>query len=251
MNVGGTRDDGRVDLTRRPLRAVREHPVVERLSRSRWPGTLAPVRQLLDDGLELGPITVLVGDNGVGKSTIVEAIAGAFGMGAEGGSTGSMHSTRRTESPLGDHLRLERSAGGTKRGFFLRAETMHGFFTYLEGLGGSNDPVFHERSHGESFLDLVGARSAWDGLWILDEPESALSFRGSLTLLADLRDIAANPKSQVILSTHSPVLASLPGAVIYEVGDWGLRQSSWDDLELVRSWRMFLDAPGRFLRHLD
>lgn len=110
--------------------------------------------------------------------------------------------------------------------------------------------MFHDRSHGESFLDLVAARSRYPGLWILDEPESALSFTGSLALLCDLRDIVAAGGSQVILSTHSPILASIPGAQIYEVGPWGYRICAWDDLDLVRNWRSFLDDPQRYYRHL-
>jgi predicted ATPase len=113
-------------------------------------------------------------------------------MGPEGGSTGSRHTTRRSDSTLADHLRLNRGLGAGRGGFFLRAETMHGFFTYLEDNPGGNDPVFHERSHGESFLDLVAARSRYPGRWILDEPESALSFTGSLALLSDLRSIVAS-----------------------------------------------------------
>lgn len=84
----------------------------------------------------------------------------------------------------------------------------------------------------------------------MDEPESALSFSGCLALLGHLSELLADGRSQVIMSTHSPLLAALPGAAIYEVGDWGLRRSTWEDADLVRSWRSFLDLPGRFLRHL-
>ncbi|MDJ0350716.1 AAA family ATPase [Cryobacterium sp. PH29-G1] len=233
-----------------PLRSVGQDPNAPVLPKDVWPATLAPIAQLLKNGLELGPVTVFVGDNGVGKSTLVEAIAGAYGMGPEGGSTGSRHTTRRSESTLADHLQLSRGLGARRGGFFLRAETMHGFFTYLEDNPGGNDPVFHERSHGESFLDLVAARARYPGLWILDEPESALSFTGSLALLCDLRDILAAGGSQVILSTHSPILASIPGAEIYEVGPWGYRPCAWGDLDLVRNWRSFLEDPQRYLRHL-
>ena len=233
-----------------PLRSVSQDPNAPVLSPNVWPATLAPIAQLLEHGLELGPVTVFVGDNGVGKSTLVEAIAGAYGMGLEGGSTGSRHTTRHSESTLADHLHLSRSLGSGRGGFFLRAETMHGFFTYLEDNPGGSDPVFHERSHGESFLDLVAARARYPGLWILDEPESALSFTGSLALLSDLRGILAAGGSQVILSTHSPILASIPGAEIYEVGPWGYRPCAWDDPDLVRNWRSFLDDPQRYFRHL-
>jgi predicted ATPase len=217
------------------------------MDRAQWPATLAPVRQLLDDGLDLRSMTILVGDNGSGKSTLVEAIAMAFGMNAEGGSTNAMNRTFESESDLADHLQLVRGGGASKRGFFLRAETMHGLFTYLESIGDAGS--FHHRSHGESFLDLVAARSQIRGLWILDEPESALSLPGCLALIGLLRDLVAEG-SQVLLSTHSPVLAAYPGADIYEIGEWGIRSSEYDDLDLVRNWRAFLDAPERYLRHV-
>lgn len=229
-----------------PVREVRMHALTPADPTS-WPATLPPVRQLLTDGLELGPVTVLTGDNGTGKSTLVEAIAQAFGLNVEGGSTSVMHSTRPSESALGEHLQLVRGAGAPKQGFFLRAETMHSLLTYYEeiGVGG----MLHERSHGESFLDMVSERSRIRGLWLLDEPESALSLSGCLALLGLLGELVEQG-SQVIVSTHSPVLAVVPGADLYELGEWGIRPSDYDDLELVRSWRGFLDAPERFLRHL-
>jgi len=233
-----------------PLRRIEEDPQ-HPCARSIWPATLPPVAQLLDDGLDLGPATVFVGENGAGKSTLVEAIAQAWGLSPEGGSTGARNSTRVSESSLHDHLRLVRSAGSTRRGYFLRAETMHGFFTYLEENPGSRpEPNFHEISHGESFLELAVDRFRGRGLWVLDEPESALSFSGCLALLGHLKALLAEGGSQVILSTHSPLLAALPGARILEVGDWGLRERAWRDLDLVTNWASFLDAPERYLRHL-
>jgi predicted ATPase len=234
-----------------PIRRVTEDPA-HVLERGRWPGALPPVAQVLDQGLDLTPATIFVGENGSGKSTLVEAIALAYGLSPEGGSTGARHSTRSTESILADHLQLVRNAGATRRGYFLRAETMHGFFTYLEKNPSTSGPdiSFHDMSHGESFLELAVDRFRGRGLWVLDEPESALSFAGCLSLLAVLKDLLAEGSSQVIMSTHSPVLAALPGAQILEVGPWGLRQQEWSDLELVSNWRSFLDSPERYLRHL-
>ena len=154
-----------IDGPQLPLRALREHHLAPADPKA-WPGSLPPVRQILQDGLELGRITVLTGDNGAGKSTLVEAIAGAYGLNPEGGGTGAMHATRATESVLAEHQQLVRGAGAPRSGFFLRAETMHALFTYYEeiGVGG----MMHERSHGESFLALVGERSRIRGLWLLD-----------------------------------------------------------------------------------
>lgn len=228
-----------------PLRRIEEHPLAP-LDRSIWPATLAPVRQILDEGLDLGAVTILVGDNGTGKSTLVEAIAAAFGLNPEGGTHSAMHQTRSTESALAEHLQLVRGLGASRRGVFLRAETMHGHFSYLESIGGDQ---LHELSHGEAFLEYIAARSGVVGLWVLDEPESALSLSGCLALIGALRDLTRTG-AQVLLSTHSPILAALPGAELIEVGEWGLRPCAYDDLDLVRNWRSFLTAPDRYLRHL-
>ncbi|WP_104110560.1 AAA family ATPase [Arthrobacter sp. N199823] len=233
-----------------PVRGIAEHSL-NALDRGHWPATLPAVAQVLDQGLTLTPATVFVGENGSGKSTLVEAIALAYGLSPEGGSTGARHTTRSTESVLADHLQLIKNAGTTRRGYFLRAETMHGFYTYLEENPGRNGDIqFHEMSHGESFLQLAVDRFRGPGLWVLDEPESALSFSGCLALLGVLKELLAGGRSQVILSTHSPVLAALPGAQILEVGPWGLRHRDWEDLDLVGNWKSFLDSPERFLRHI-
>ena len=209
------------------------------------------VAGLVRDGLDLGPLTVLVGENGSGKSTVVEAVAMAFGMSPEGGSTGARHSTRETESELWRYLRLTRGAGASRWGFFLRAETMHGFYSYLEEHPGGNDPQFHEMSHGESFLALLGSSRFEDrGLFVLDEPESALSFSGCLALVALLHRLTVKGHAQAIVATHSPLVAAVPGARVFELGDWGLRESAWEDLSLVRNWRSFMADPSVYLRHV-
>jgi predicted ATPase len=233
-------------FSNQPLRRVEER-AADPIDPNVWPATLPPIRQVLADGLDLGTVTVFVGDNGAGKSTLVEGIAIAFGLNPEGGSTGAMNRTRDSESSLAEHLQLVRGAGASKKGYFLRAETMHGFFTYLESIG--DGQRFHERSHGESFLDLVISRSRVRGLWVLDEPESALSLPGCLALIGLIQELVENG-SQVILSTHSPILAAYPGADLFEIGDWGIRSCEYDDLDLVRNWRTFLDSPERYLRHL-
>ena len=195
----------------------------------------------------------LVGENGTGKSTLVEAVAMAYGLNPEGGSTGAQHRTYESESGLSQHLRCLRGAGASRWGFFLRAETTRSFFTYLESnrLASTRDPYFHALSHGESFLALLdSSRFSGGGLFVLDEPESALSFTAQLRLLGQLIDMARTGTAQVLLSTHSPVLAALPGARLLELGDWGYRETTWDELEVVDHYRRFLDAPERYLRHL-
>ncbi|WP_116951296.1 AAA family ATPase [Jiangella endophytica] len=239
-------------LDRRPVRRVEFAPPDDPPpDLESWPWTLPPVRRLVADGLDLAPVTVLVGENGSGKSTLVEGIALAYGFSPEGGSTGARHSTRVSESDLSRALRLTRGPGAPKDGFFLRAETMHGFFSYLEANPEprSGDPAFHELSHGESFLAVLRHRFQRPGFYCLDEPESALSFSGCLALVGALKEIA-EAGGQVLVATHSPLVAALPGATVLEAGEWGLREVAWADLDLVRHWRAFLDAPGRYLRHV-
>lgn len=211
--------------------------------------TVPAVAQLLDEGLELGPgATVLVGENGSGKSTVLEVLAAALGLNAEGGSVGAQHRTRRTE-PGSLHLVVERSPGADRWAYFLRDETLHGFYSYLEENRSAGEPLFHELSHGEAFLRLFGRRASPRGLYLLDEPDAALSFTGTLTLVAMLADVVAGG-GQVLIATHSPVLAALPGARLLEVGPWGLRPATWEQLDLVEHWRQFLADPGSYLRHL-
>ncbi len=219
-----------------------------------WPMTVPAVAQLVLEGLDLpAGVTFLVGENGSGKSTIVEGVAMAYGLSPEGGSNQARHSTRASESPLGDALHLTRGLGAGRWGFFLRAETMHGFYTYLEANPHPNprssEPAFHEMSHGESFLAILSTRFDSPGFYCLDEPEAALSFSSTLALIGALHDLV-EAGGQVLCATHSPVLAAMPGATLLEVGDWGLRRTTWDDLELVNHWKAYLDAPGRYLRHV-
>jgi predicted ATPase len=224
-----------------------------RLDRHVWPMTVPAVAQLAAQGLDLDPgVTFLVGENGSGKSTIVEAVAVAYGLSPGGGPTLDRAERRAVlpaDTTLGRHVQLQRGAGAPAWGFFLRAETMHGWFTHLAGAGDGNDPAYLAMSHGESFLATISTRFAAPGLYCLDEPEAALSFSSTLGLVSVLAEVA-DAGGQVLCATHSPVLCALPGATILEVGEWGLRRTAWEDLELVQHWRSFLDGPGRYLRHV-
>ncbi|MET0695663.1 MAG: AAA family ATPase [Propionibacteriaceae bacterium] len=240
----------RWQLDRRPVRQVVRSERAAPDPR-RWPANVPAVAQLLREDLELpAGVTFLVGENGSGKSTLVEAIAGAYGLDPEGGSPYTRHLTRESESPLHSWIDLVRGAGAPRWGFFLRAETMHGLYTHLEGLGlPDHMPVLHEMSHGESFLRVLQVYVDSPGFYCLDEPEAALSFSSVLALMGTLHDLARNG-GQILCATHSPQLASLPGATILEVGEWGLRESAWEDLVLVQNWRSYLIEPARYLRHV-
>lgn len=244
-------DDGLYDS--RPIRRVSRFQDVQ-VDASAWPASIPAIAQVLREGLEFPVgVTFLVGENGSGKSTLIEGIATAAGLPPEGGSTQGTHSTRATESPLGEWLRIERSPSAPRWGFFLRAETMHGYYSWLEALPDSPDRDLHELSHGESFNAVLERKlnhpQFTTGLAVLDEPEAALSFSSTLKWLANLNDMVQRG-TQIVCATHSPIMASLPGAHILELGEWGIRKVEWEDLELVQNWRLYLDAPGRYLRHL-
>jgi predicted ATPase len=197
-------------------------------------------------------LTVLVGENGSGKSTVIELLAEAYGLNPQGGSAAANFEGRVTEPGLGRHLVLERSAVRPHWSYFIRADTSHLLYSYLEQHPGPprrEKPTYHELSHGEGFLALLQTKADEPGFYLLDEPDAALSFTSSLALVAILDELV-RAGSQIILATHSPIVAAVPGATILELGEWGLRNSQWHDLDLVHSWRTFLNEPNALLRHL-
>ncbi len=239
--------DGMADS--RVVRVIRRDPDCP-VDSSAWPATVPAVAQVLRDDLVLAPgLTVLVGENGSGKSTIVEMLAEACGLNPQGGSgQARLFQLRSTEPGLGQYLIAER---GPSRGwsYFLRADTMHGLYTYLEDNPGRRPENFHELSHGEGFLKILRTRVNQAGLYLMDEPDAPLSFTACLGLAALLYDLA-QAGSQLIVATHSPIIASVPGATILELGEWGIRPAQWNDLDLVGHWRQFLQDPALYYRHL-
>jgi len=203
--------------------------------------------------IAFAPITVLVGDNGTGKSTLVEAIAAAAGFNPEGGGRNLRFETHSTHSRLHEHLQLN----WTDRphwGWFLRAETFYGMATHIvtDGPQYGVTALFsnlHAESHGESFLDLALSRFLGPGLYVLDEPEAALSLQGQLKMLRIIHDSVA-AGGQFLLATHSPILMAHPESLIYELDGDKPRRCSWDEVGVVHLWRRFLVDPSSMLRHL-
>jgi predicted ATPase len=229
------------------VRRVELDPGAE-IDRAAWWARIPAIAAVLEHGLNIpAGVTFLVGENGSGKSTLIEALAGAHGLNPEGGSRGAMHSTRVTESPLGAALRVIRTPGRRANAYFLRAETAHGLYTYLEELPGDNpDLGLHEQSHGEGFLELLERKFRGYGYYLMDEPEAPLSFTSTLGLLMRLDDLRADG-AQVVVATHSPMLTALPGATILELGAHGIRRTDWASLDLVTNWQRFLASPSSFL----
>jgi len=221
-----------------------------------YPFSIPAIQELHE--LTLHPqVTLFAGENGSGKSTLVEAIAVAAGFNPEGGSRSVNVSTRASHSELHQHLRLVRGTRRPRTGFFLRAESFFNVATYIEDLErrypgiapAYGDVPLHERSHGESFIALVQHRFGPKGLYILDEPEAALSLRGNLALMRRMHDLVAEG-SQFIVSTHSPILLGYPDAKIYVLSGEGITETAYEKTEVVELTRSFLDGREQFLHHL-
>jgi predicted ATPase len=217
------------------------------------------VAAFLEAGLSFtNEITFIVGENGSGKSTIMEALAEACGLDARGGRAGRKYGNNREKTPLGENMRLDLTAQGSRvlrgsrlkrKGFFLRAETALGFMEFVSGMPGYWPENISEMSHGEGFLTVFSRMFREPGIYLMDEPESALSFTSCLQLVKLMNDLG-NSGAQVICATHSPILAATPNAGIIEVGDHGIRHSTWERLELVDHWKRYLENPSIYLRRV-
>lgn len=198
-------------------------------------------------------VTFFVGENGSGKSTIMEALAVGLGFNAEGGSKNFNFATRRSESPLHQHLRLARGVRRPKTGYFLRAESFFNVATEIEknpdAVAGHGGVAHHELSHGEAFLALVTNRFWANGFYLLDEPEAALSPQRQLAFLKVIHDLVQQ-QSQFIISTHSPMLLAYPGARIYEFSERGIAEVRYEDTEHFSLTRDFLQNHERYLARL-
>lgn len=224
-----------------------------------YPFSLPAVRSL--DTLELHPkITFLVGENGSGKSTLLEAIAVSLGFNAEGGTKNFRFGTRASHSQLNEFIRVAKGSRQPKDGFFLRAESFFNVATEIENLDASpsfGPPVIdaygghslHEQSHGESFLALMMNRFGGKGLYLLDEPEAALSPQRQLAVLTRMHDLV-NDDSQFIIATHSPILMAYPDAWIYSCSATGLTRTAYKDTEHYQITHDFITHPERMLRLL-
>jgi len=221
-----------------------------------YPYSIPAVRHL--NKLDLHPkVTYFIGENGTGKSTLLEAIALADGFNPEGGTRNFRFATRETHSDLGKCLRLGRSVRGLRRsdGFFFRAESFYNVASEIDRLG--FDPAkspygptsLHEQSHGESFLTIFVNRLTGDGLYLFDEPESALSPQHQLMFLAAMHHLIGRD-AQLIIATHSPIIMAYPEATIYEFSAEGIRTVEYKETESYRITKAFLTRTEMMLDEL-
>jgi len=213
-----------------------------------YPFNIAAISQL--DRLELHPrVTFFVGENGSGKSTLVEAIAIRAGFNPEGGTKNFRSSHRPSESSLQNYVRLARGARREQSGFFLRAETMFNVSTEAEQYAAYGWADLHEMSHGEAFLWVAKNKFRDGGLFILDEPEAALSPQRQLALLVRIHQLV-QAGSQLVISTHSPILLAYPAATIFLLDRTGIHPTRYEDTEHYAITRAFLQDPAGRIRQL-
>jgi predicted ATPase len=245
MGVVSTQFAGRVTLLRDKVESF-----------DRYPFSLPAIRTL--EFLDLHPkITFLVGENGSGKSTLLEAMAVALGFNPEGGSRNFNFGTRESHSELHEYLRIAKGYRRHRDGFFLRAESWFNLATEIEKLDAEPDPSppiityfgnrsLHEQSHGESFMALLKHRLHGDGLYLLDEPEAALSPARQIEAMARLHELVLQG-SQFVIATHSPILMAYPDALILQCGVSGIHPIAYEDTEHFRITRDFLNHRQRVL----
>jgi predicted ATPase len=205
-------------------------------------------------------VTFFVGENGTGKSTLLEAIAVSSGFNAEGGSRNFNFSTYKSHSDLCDYIVLQKGIVRPKDGYFLRAESFYNLASNIEEL--DSQPIgapfikdsyggksLHNQSHGESFMSLIVNRFGGNGLYILDEPEAALSPSTQFALLYQIHKLVKH-NSQFIIATHSPILLAYPDSDIFVLNDDDIKLTPYQETEHYTLTKQFLDNPQKMLKYL-
>lgn len=216
---------------------------------SKYPYSLSAVRNLSE--LKFHPkVTFIIGENGTGKSTILEAIAATYGFNPEGGSKNFNFSTMDTHSQLYNYIKLVKGVRMPKDGFFLRAESFYNVASNIDELGpGLIDSYggrsLHHQSHGESFLSLFINRFRGNGIYILDEPEAALSPSRQMTMITRMHELVQQ-NSQFIIATHSPIIMAYPDSIIYELKE-DFKAVKYEETEHYQIMRSFLNNTQKML----
>ncbi|WP_305819022.1 AAA family ATPase [Photobacterium leiognathi] len=218
-----------------------------------FPFSIPAIKEL--DFIEFHPdVTFFVGENGAGKSTLIEAIAVAMGLNAEGGNKNTGFATEQTHSELDRYIKTVKSFKRPKDYYFLRAESFYNVATYLDqlmppplqGYGGQS---LHHQSHGESFMATISNKLRGSGLYIMDEPEAALSPARQMAALSEIHRLVEDG-SQFIIATHSPILLAYPRAKIYRFSDSGIYETAYEDTEHYEITRNFLNRHQQMMKIL-
>jgi predicted ATPase len=194
-------------------------------------------------------VTYLVGENGTGKSTILEAIAVAFGLNAEGGTANFNFSTHKTHSDLHEKLTLVKGSKRPEHSFFLRAESFYNLATNIDEIGATQSyggKSLHEQSHGESFFSVIMNRFRGNGFYILDEPEAALSPAKQLALLVRMDELIQK-NAQFIIATHAPIVMAYPDSLLYQLNNGVFEAIKYEETEHFKVMKSFLDNPKGML----
>jgi predicted ATPase len=190
-------------------------------------------------------VTYIIGENGTGKSTILEAIAVAFGLNAEGGTANFNFATRESHSDLHEKLTLVKGSKRPEHSFFLRAESFYNLATNIDEIGANRSYGYtslHEQSHGESFFAVIMNRFKGNGLYILDEPEAALSPAKQLALLVRMDELIQK-NAQFIIATHAPIVMAYPDSLLYQLTDGVFEAMKCEETEHFKVMKTFLDNP--------
>lgn len=235
----------RITMQREEIAATHEYPFS------------IPAIKTLDQLALDRPVTFFVGENGSGKSTLLEAIADQCGFNPAGGGKNNLYDVHRSQSALSEYIKLSWWPKITK-GFFLRAESFYHFASHLDEVregdrkayhayGGSS---LHEQSHGESFMSLFSNRFGGNAIYLLDEPEAALSPQRQLAFLRILHDLVLEGGCQFIIATHSPILLGYPDAVIYSFDDDSIQEIQYEETSHYQLTRYFLENREKMLQNL-
>lgn len=222
----------------------------DKVDPTRYPFNIRAFRGGIDLNLR-ARVTLLVGENGSGKSTLLEALAECCGFNPEGGARDHHREAFADRSDLAQALRLS-WLPKVAEGFFMRAESFFNFATYIDqvsDLRSYGGKPLHAQSHGESFLALFANRFE-QGIYILDEPEAALSPQRQLSFLKIIHDLETPGHAQFLISTHSPILLSYPGAVLFSLDGDSIEEVAYHDTDHYLVTRDFLNSPDRYFRHL-
>ena len=228
----------------------------EEIDRKQYPFNIPALRGFKELSFE-SPVTVFVGENGMGKSTLIEAIAISMNFNPEGGTANFNFSTSDSHSELCNHLITIRGVKRNRDGFFLRAESFYNAISYMDTVNDTGRNIYdyyggkrlHEVSHGEGFLNMLNHRCRGNSFFIFDEPEAALSPFSQIKMIARMHQLVTED-SQFVISTHSPILMAYPGATIYQFTENGLHKTEYDKTEHYMLMKYFLNNTNQYLNKI-